>query len=535
VELSDLTVVIVDATCPDGIQLYYVEADGTEVQLQTSDLKGWTYSQTLAPGSLRSILQFRPAMDDFNVDNPNENRNGRLASGGHRGSYYCSITYEVRDEEDLPSVETKTITVTIMQQNDIPRELLSRPADNSNNNAQIDWTNFVVQDITGFEDVPVIFKLDAYDVEGDDFTVKIFDCDETKGKFYGPSSDQHTMIDSNGDIQLPTVNPLSAFSTDVIDCVAARTSFVTLTSKFSDTEMKGWYMLFIPATNDNGVNYNKLSLIYDDGITPIDKIYGTFRFITILPVNDAPEIWINSPANGSSIPISYDDNSIVILDPMTYQGDIHVDGSENLGTVVDSSFNFGLVFEDVDALDSPQIDFVIQITSRPDKGNDPNEPGYFTGFLTDAIGATVQNDYIKFTSTIAQANTYVSTLGFNGNKQGEYKITVTVNDNGYTGRYCPPGPTFSLGQRSCPRTSIATFTITAYVNSAMIAGITTGVGGGVVALAALGAFIGAKFLKPKKNDAWTEWDVDNFGDVALPNPLFKGETVTGTSQIYSNK
>jgi len=109
---------------------------------------------------------------------------------------------------------------------------------------------------------------------------------------------------------------------------------------------------------------------------------------------------------------------------------------------------------------------------------------------------------------------------------------VVVNDNGFTGKHCPPGPNFSLGQRSCPRTSKAKFAITAYVNAALIAGVATGVGGGVLLLAALGAFLGAKFLKPKDTDAWTEWDVDNFGDVALPNPLFKGETVTGTSQIY---
>jgi len=114
-------------------------------------------------------------------------------------------------------------------------------------------------------------------------------------------------------------------------------------------------------------------------------------------------------------------------------------------------------------------------------------------------------------------------------------MTVTVNDNGFTGKHCPPGPKFSLGQRSCPRTSVATFTINSVVNSAMLAGVATGVGGGIIALTAIGALLGAKFLKPKENDAWTEWDVDNFGDVALANPLFKGDTVTGTSQIYAQK
>jgi len=82
----------------------------------------------------------------------------------------------------------------------------TQPTLDNNDNVQIGPNNFVVDTIIGFEDVAVIFDLDAYDVEGDDFTVKIFDCDPTQGKFYGPSSQQFYYIDSNGDLQIPTTN-----------------------------------------------------------------------------------------------------------------------------------------------------------------------------------------------------------------------------------------------------------------------------------------------------------------------------------------
>jgi len=365
IELSDLSIKIIDAVCPDNVEFFYTESDGTEVKLKTSELKGWTYTQNIAPGALRSILQFRPALDDFNLDNPSEQRS-QPTEGGHKGAYFCTIEYEVIDQDGGVSQNTKTIHINVMQKNDIPREKIVRPQDN-NNNALFDVNNFVVNQVIGFEDGAVIFKLDAYDVEGDDFNVKIFDCEDGKGTFYGPSDKQTSLINANGGLDLPTTNPIQeAFSLVPINCSVAKKSMVTLTQSFVQTGKKGWFLLFIPNPNENGVNYNKLSLIYDDGISPVDAIYGTFRFFTILPVNDAPEIWINSPQNGSSVPISYDQN-LIILNPLDFKGDVHVDGSENLGTIIGSSFNFGLMFKDVDALDAVNLDYEISITKRPKK------------------------------------------------------------------------------------------------------------------------------------------------------------------------
>jgi len=247
-------------------------------------------------------------------------------------------------------------------------------------------------------------------------------------------------------------------------------------------------------------------------------------------VNDAPEISVTRP---DIIKVTYDDNSKIILDPLTYTDTIHVSGEVDLGTIIDTDYNFGLSFNDDDAYDAYNIDFSIVITSRPKKDDGKeHEPGYFQNFPSGIPGAIVNRDSIFFNGSIAQANLYVSTLSFVGEKQGQYILEVTVKDNGNTGRYCPPGKDFSLGQRQCPRTSIAKLKVNAFVNAALIASVATGVGAGVLILAGLGAFLGTKLIKPKETKNWNEWDVDNFGDVALSNPFYKGETVQGKNELF---
>jgi hypothetical protein len=458
VEQFDLNIQIVNVTCPDVVQLLYT-VNTTEFTITAAQLSNWTYPRTISPGSLQPILSFRPFLDDFNVDNPNENHNQPTA-GGHKGDYYCTIEYNVIDNYGAIS-SSKVIYITVMQINDLPRENVFRPNSDSNSNVQVDFNNMLVDQIIGFENLGTVFYLNAYDVEGDDFSVKIFNCDPTKGSFYGPSANQFTFIDSNGNLQIPSSNPVSQlFSPYPIDCNASQSSFVQLNETFSQTGGKGWYMLFVPNQLDSGSNYNKLSLIYDDGIAPVNTLYGTFRYMNILPVNNAPIIYSNSPSSGSQIEVSYDDYSVLILNPLTFNGTIHVDGSESYTSIVNNPFNWGLQVNDVDAFGATNIDYSITISTRPSKdAAAAYEPGYFSGFPSNATNANVQRDTITFSGTIAQANSYFSTLSFVGDKQGQYTIVVKVNDNGNTGIYCPPGPTFNISGKSCPRTSVATFYI----------------------------------------------------------------------------
>jgi len=489
---------------------------------------------SINPGSLSNLLQFKPALDDFNEDNTAEIRN-HPTLGGHKRSFFCQIEYQLYDDVGLVSDTTKTITITVLQINDLPRENAELPSDNDD---QIDINNFFVNEVYGFENTVLFFYLDAYDVEGDDFNVVIFDCDQYNGQFYGPSVTQMNYLDSNGNLLLNSSSNIltDAFDLTPIDCVLAQTQTVTLLTSFSQTNSLGWWLYFVPNTNDNGPNYNKISLLYDDGIQPRNTIYGTFRFITILPVNQAPVIWGISSNGTLSSEISYDNNSVLIIDPFTFTGDNQVNGTVNVECVVSSPYNFGLSFSDIDAYGSTNIYFEISITSRPISKSGEAVHGSFAGFTTNGLNMTTQtSDKLAWTSTIDQANLAIKTLTFLPDIQGSYTVVITVDDNGSTGRYCPPGKYFTLGQTSCPRTSQASIYITAQTNQNFLLGVGTGVGAGVLALAAIGALLGAKFFKPEETNGWNEWDVNNLGDVALSNPFYEQQTQVNKSQIYDRK
>jgi len=515
-----------------SIEFFFVNSSGVEESISMASLQNYVVPSTISPGGLVNILQFRPALDDFNVDNTEEVRS-KATFGGHKGAFFCQIEYTVTDSAGAVSLTTKTITVTVLQINDLPREQFDVP---NNNDNQIDLSNFLVNEIIGFEDSVLFFRLDAMDVEGDDFKVVIFDCDPANGQFFGPSSNQKTYLDSNGQLLLNTsANILfDAFAQAPIDCSAAQTSTLILNTTFSQTNGLGWWLYFVPNLDESGQNYNKLSLLYDDGIQAPNKIYGSFRFITILPVNHCPQIWYNSPDNGTSIPLSYDNTKLLIIDPLDYTGEIQVNGTATIDGVINSGYNFGLVFSDTDSLGSTNMNFEIYISNRPSSSSGSNgSHGSFSGFNGAGVNVITQaSDKLIWISSIDQANLAIKTLSFTADAQGLYTIEINIADNGATGRYCPPGKYFQIGQKSCPRFTHGTINISGLPNQGFLLGVGTGVGAGVLALAAIGAALGAKFLKPKETDGWNEWDTDNMGDVALSNPFYEQQTTVQTNEIY---
>jgi|GEM_PF-3117327 len=113
-----------------------------------------------------------------------------------------------------------------------------------------------------------------------------------------------------------------------------------------------------------------------------------------------------------------------------------------------SAHPLGFSFVDVDAFDAPQIDFSIHISTAPPETS-PNILN-FTGFASKVPGATVTDNFIKWTSTIAQANSYVSGLKLiSAGPPGYYEITVAVSDNGFTGG----APVQFPNARSYPQTT----------------------------------------------------------------------------------
>lgn len=97
---------------------------------------------------------------------------------------------------------------------------------------------------------------------------------------------------------------------------------------------------------------------------------------------------------------------------------------------------FGLSFADVDAFDNPDIDFEITITGNSLGVHDTSPD--LVGFPKDISGAVAAANSIKFTTSIALANTYVANLYFQTKKAGVFAVTVTVNDNGFSGGAPPP-------------------------------------------------------------------------------------------------
>jgi len=310
-----------------------------------------------------------------------------------------------------------------------------------------------------------------------------------------------------------------------IDCTVASVSTpVVFPTKFSDTGMKGWYVLFRNALGTYGNAYSTIKVYYDDNIYPtIDDTQSTTRTIDILRINHAPVI-----TDGAGTNVSYDIPYPFVLDPLNFNGTSHVDGSSTINAIKGSGCKVISAISDSDA-SSAACNVTIQVTDGPGDGS-------FSNIVTPLLGS-VSNTKLTYYGSLGNIIQPLSRLQFKANNLGKYTITVTVSDNGNTGLYCPPGNGFvykASAPPGCPRTSVATIYVSSANDDALVAGATVGAAAGVLALAALGALIGGKLMKPKETDAWMEWDDDKLGDVALKNPFYEQATQVNTSQIYGS-
>jgi len=327
-------------------------------------------------------------------------------------------------------------------------------------------------------------------------------------------------IDENGILSIPA-DPLVLWEKKEFVCPTGSSAGPIFPTKYSQTGNKGWYLLFMPGPGESGFPiYNQLALYYDDEISPINTTYASLRYIRVDPVNDAPVISIKGP-EGDAEKLSYD-KQLFILDPVNYKGnDIHVDGKITLSAVAGIRQPLGLTVTDEDS-GTAALTIDIQLSS--------SKKGEFSYTLD---GKSNKGKSINTKLSVAQAKSFFDSLSLDATEKGEFTVTVTVNDNGFGFGTCPPGPNFKPSIKKCERISVATIKYQVDNNNALIAGVTTGVGAGVLALAALGALLGGKFLKPKETDAWAEWDDDKLGDVALQNPFYQQQTSVNTSGIYN--
>jgi len=356
---------------------------------------------------------------------------------------------------------------------------------------------------------------------------------------YTMDDTQFNYIDVNtGDLTIPDNAWLLWDQTNPVVCPKNKDLGPVFPTQFSQTQKRGWYLLFIPAPGDSDQRiYNTIDLYYDDTISAINTSYASIRNIRIDPVNDAPVISTTSGTNGNTLTkISYD-KDVFLVDPQNYNGpDIHVDGTASISAVVNTQTFLPINVFDEESTANDRLLLSITLSSK-NKGT----LSYKTSRGdTVTLGTNGNAKEIDVSMSLTEMKTFFTNqLKFLATEQGTFTVSITVNDTGapLPGTCEPGNPNFqtSLRTKFCPRISKAILTIIAQNNAALVTGAAVGVGAGVLALAAVGALLGGKFLKPKETDAWTEWDEDKLGDVALKNPFYQQETNVKASGIFQGK
>jgi hypothetical protein len=531
VEGDDLTVKIGTVDCVTGAEFFIIN-ETTRTAVSTAALSGATLARKISRTStgyaLTALLTFRPAINSWNIPSDVE---GHIADDSSTPrDTYCTFTYTVIDEEGLESTP-KEINLYVRQRNDQPLDSILTG----------DGTNQLI----GYEDTNMRIKFDAFDIESDDFEMTVTLCG-SRGKFYNPSDNQHTFIDSLG--ALPTtVSDADAFDLEnPIDC----SDLSSYTSRsFSDTDGKGWYLLFVPDANDSGNNYNEIRVSYNDGILDGQAVSSTSRIITIRAVNDAPVLTMGGVTlvAGSTDDLTVAKGSAVSL---------------NLGTTdIDAQTTDAVPQETVMA-------FRLALTkSTPSKAgeltqfNVPSDLSGLSSIKDVQVVAPSSNSttgYIQFVGTQTEATQYMQRINFVF-PEGSFEMEYVVHDKGFTG-YCPPdivkdktkyvlpdirkafGAEGSLvpdqegvGIPSrCNRVSSVKINFTSTSSMSLIAGPAAGAGAAVAALGLLGAVVYAKLKKPKDMDAWQALD-GAMGANTMTSGIHVQAGTSGQSGIYQGR
>jgi hypothetical protein len=506
----------------------------------TDDLVGMTLGRLVKrlPGEgykLVSMLAFAPARDDWNVASDETHEND---VSGQESAYYCQLTYAVVDAEGLASddavlgTDPKTITIQVRQQNDQPTDTVLQDRAQSST-------------LIGYEDNDLIIKFAASDVEDDDFVFSVVACNNARGQFYYPARNQHDFILPNGELDLSKPET-SLFDTrgDPIACEDAVISNPEML--FSDTNGKGWFVLFRPNENDSGQDFSFIRVSYNDGTVIGQAEQLSDRTIHIRPVNDAPEIF------SGGAPASDITNKLVIQ----------------------SSTPLGLALSFADADDTTVFDgvgFQVRVKSaelRPNQNIDMEDA--FTYVVAPAANSlTIQNKLIvppnnngelgkmRWIASIAQGNAFAAQTSINFVALGEYVLEIVVSDAGMSG-YCSPDVVEDLTvypiddvrtavghegklvgstgyeESRCVRVSVVELRIQVNVASSVIGGIASGAGAGLLALLALGAVVFAKMNKPEDLDAWQALDNAQITN-AQTSGIHKSAKNGGTSALYEGK
>jgi hypothetical protein len=507
----------------------------------TEDLVGMTLGKLIQRDpnqgyKLLSMLTFAPARNDWNVPSAETHVND---VSGQESDYYCKLTYAVVDcegfaSDDPEGREAKEITIQVLQVNDQPTDTVLQDESQS-------------ATLIGYEDSNLFIRFDASDVEDDDFTLKVVSCNGANGTYYLPSAAQPNHIDENG--QLDTSLPIeSLFDTRGanagVDCTSALIEHKELL--YSDTDGKGWYLLFVPNADKHGQDFSYITVAYDDDTVLDQEPQKSDRFIDIRSVNDAPVVYAG------------DVDASTINTPFTVSNGMNI--------------NLNLNFDDIDATTTSGdefngLGFQIRVSAVDLQNPDDVISESFSYQIADGV-FLVQEEVIqpnseqlglvKWTGSISASNEFVKRVSVKFLSSGDYDIEVVVSDAGMVG-YCTPDVELDMTEYAssdirsqnrfrngfgngpqgyessqCVRTTAVTVQFKATNLTAVIGGLVTLGGAGFLALVALGAVLFAKLKKPEDLDAWQALDNAQFAN-AQKSGIHEEATKGGQSGIYQGK
>lgn len=401
-------------------------------------------------------------------------------NNGGFGTHYCKFTYKVRDQQGAESAKEFTVTIHVANQDD-PVRLATED-----------------QLVVALEEEPKAFVIDAVDPENRAFTTVIQECKpfadgKTKGTFVA-------CLDANCDQK------------QTIDCLNIPAGGVRLgtTAKRQTPSGFGYTIIFTSEKINSlteGLGYQYLKVAFDDGNGVGDSFLVN---VNVVSLNEAPFIMKNGE---------------VLLDTVS-------DTTVGINDVLSPAFTAGDV-------DLNQGDMTVSIEISPKDGavtlDDTKLPKKKVE-LWDLSGS------IRFSGKLAEVNQVLESFRFSaasGALESTYKITLTVNDNGFTGQ-CGSRDQIDTNSLKwdgtlCKKSATHTLNVN-FKDSDAITGVTIAAAGvGAIALTSVAAVLAARwFNKKAASGEYAPWDAFEGDEPSVSNPLYESATIGGTSSIYQD-
>jgi hypothetical protein len=341
--------------------------------------------------------------------------------------------------------------------------------------------------VTAIEKTPEKFTLKADDPESRGYKILIRGCKNTKGTFAACSDDKDC----------------AEAGRQVIDCsTITEDSPVELTAR-KDSASEYDVVFVSDALNSlsEGLNYNHLLVSFvdkNDGVTGSEDIFHVN--VNVILINEPPMLKVDGKTEASlSFPISAGSHwspELIASDDDIAEGfmTFTVELAQNDGSV-------------------------IEFTTTKHRN-------YFVS----------ENDQlIKISAPMTIINEIISSFKFTPAEDFKpYEITMTVNDNGYTGQCRPEeGAQAQWSNDVCELTDVKVITVES-VDQALIDGaIVAGAGVGVLGVAVLGAVAATRFFnKAGADPAYAPWEDFEGDGSAVSNPLYEAAGVEGSNALY---